>query len=85
MPPREFGALASRLHEEALTLRKEICGGNEEYNKWMHIANRHQITCIEGMKTCGCTAGLNGQPPKRIVVTTPSILVANERIFWPAN
>lgn len=49
MRPREFGAWASRLHQKALALSKEIGGGHEEYNKWMHVANRHQITCIEGM------------------------------------
>lgn len=49
MAPREFGAWANSLHEKALALSKDICGGLEEYNRWMRIANRHQITCVEGM------------------------------------
>ncbi len=49
MPPHEFGLWANRLHDEALALSKDICGGYHEYNNWMRIANRHQITCIDGM------------------------------------
>jgi hypothetical protein len=49
MPPYEFGSWAKKLHDEALALSKDICGDYHEYNKWMRIADLHQITCIDGM------------------------------------
>lgn len=49
MPPNEFGSWAKKLNDEALALSKDICGDCNEYNNWMRIADRHQITCIDGM------------------------------------
>lgn len=47
--PREFGVWAGGIQNEALDLSKQICGTVAELNKWMALADRNKLTCVEGM------------------------------------
>ena len=49
LSPRAFGAWASRLQNEAVARSIEISGGYSELNRWMVVANRHELTYVDGL------------------------------------
>jgi hypothetical protein len=48
-PQKDFAAWSNNVASEAIALSMQSCGSYAELNKWMAIANRFDLYCLEGM------------------------------------